>query len=120
MSESTDQTIVRTLSACRFRFTSEAELQNGIGRALTDARLLFAREVTLSEGDRIDFLVGRCGVEVKILGSAAEILRQLHRYAQSERVDSLVLVTSLMRHRTMPAEMNAKPVTVLHLLGSVF
>ena len=48
----------------------------------------------LSAADRIDFLVGRVGVEVKIGQPRRQILRQLERYAGSDRLDELLLVSS--------------------------
>ena len=42
----------------------------------------------------IDFLAGDVGIEVKIKGSAADAFRQLKRYAESDRIGSLILVTS--------------------------
>lgn len=107
--------ILSVLRAYRYRFTSEAGLQAGIAAALAAAEIPFEREVSLSASDRIDFLVGGCGIEVKVDGATAAVLRQLHRYAQHERIRSLVLVTSRSRHRQMPEALNGKPVGVVGL-----
>jgi hypothetical protein len=106
--------VAAVLSGFRFRFESEAELQAGIQIALSSAGINHCREVILTATDRIDFLVGDCGIEVKISGAAAVVLRQLHRYAQLPEVGSLLLITTRANHG-MPAELNGKPVRVLNI-----
>ena len=71
------------------------------------------REAHLGPGDIIDFLVGSVGIEVKIDGSLSSITRQLHRYAQYERIGSLILMTTRMKHLRLPDEMNGKPLVVI-------
>lgn len=44
--------------------------------------------------DRIDFMVSRVGVELKLRESASNVIRQLYRYAASNAVGALVLVTT--------------------------
>jgi hypothetical protein len=61
---------------------------------------------------RIDFLVGRVGLELKTEGSVHEVMRQLRRYAESTRVDELVLLTSKVRLCGMPRTLGSKPVHV--------
>lgn len=97
------------------RCDTEAELQTAIGEILKDHAIQYKREWRLNEKDRIDFLIGGLGIEVKITGSRSDLIRQLHRYAQSEQIDSLVLVTTLLRHRDLPTEINAKPITIIVL-----
>jgi hypothetical protein len=63
---------------------------------------------------RIDFMVGSVGIEVKVGFSWADVVTQLHRYAQSQMITDLILVTTRMLH-TMPGRMNGKPVTVVNL-----
>lgn len=109
--------ITTALRRHRFRFTSEAELQAGIALALESEELPVAREVELFPGSRIDFLVGRVGVEVKVDGSLGAVTRQLHRYAESDRVDALVLVSSRNRHARQPGSMSGKPLRVVILGG---
>ena len=107
-----------TLTKRRLPAATELALQDAIALAFTAAGIAFDREVHLSAEDRIDFLVeGTVGLEVKISGGLSEVTRQLHRYAQHERIGSLVLVTTRMRHLALMREFNAKRIHVLHLIG---
>jgi len=72
------------------------------------------REVILSPRDRIDLLTDcGIGIECKVKGSAAEIVGQLMRYAEHDRVKSLILLTSKRTHLTTEifreAEVLGKP-----------
>lgn len=106
--------IVRILQGYRFNITDEAELQEGISRVLRERGLTFEREYSLSSADRIDFLVNNIGVEIKIGSSRAQVLRQLHRYAQHEEIKGLVVVTTKATH-TIPDFISRKPVMLLNL-----
>jgi hypothetical protein len=94
----------------RFRYASEHELHHGIAAALRSAGLTPKGEVRLS-GGRIDFLVDRVGVEVKLAGSAETVARQLARYVPD--VDELVLVTTKSTHRRIPPRLAGTEVTVV-------
>jgi hypothetical protein len=114
----------RFISTLR-RQPTEKVLQDAIAASFTEAKIRFEREAILSRGDRIDFVVfgaagEEVGIEVKIDGSLAEVTRQLHRYAQHERLTSLILVTTRATHRGAPREFNGKTIHVLHLLGGAF
>lgn len=113
--------IADLLSAHRFRFTSEAELQAGIARVLEAHYIPYRREAALSAQDRPDFtLDGGLVIEVKTQGSTAELTRQIHRYAKHAEVTAILVVTSRMQHRAIGVgEINGKPVRVLHLDRSV-
>lgn len=107
----TTNEIVAAIRSRAFRFANETELQTGIGRALSEHHIQFAREVALTAQDRVDFLVGDVGIEVKVAASPNAVIRQLHRYVQSERVATILLVTASMRLATsMPLVMNSKPI----------
>lgn len=111
--------IVRLLGAHRFRFGTEAVLQDGIAEVLAAAGIQHEREVALTARDRIDFLVqGGIGLEVKIDGSALDLARQMLRYAAHERIAALLVVTTRARHTETPRELGGKPVRVIHLTGS--
>lgn len=105
------------VSGCRFTYSGETALQDALEVLLAEARHAVLREVRLSATDRIDFLVDRCGVEVKVKGTAAAVQRQLQRYARSPLVDELLLVTTTHRHLDMPPELGGKPLTVAALIG---
>jgi len=115
----TSALVLQALAGKRFIESDEASFQNGIALAFESAGIAFQREVRLSERDRVDFLVGRIAVEAKIDGSLSQVTRQLHRYAQSELIDELVLVTTRLRHARMPDRMNGKPVAVFATMGGL-
>lgn len=104
------------LKTTRFTYSEEDQLQEGLAEVLTARGLDVRREVRLNSRDRIDLLVGRTGIEVKIAGRPVSVLQQLGRYAESPELDELVLVTSKVRHQA-PDELNGKPVTVICLAG---
>lgn len=109
--------IVALFAGVRFRGSREVDLQDYIEGALARAELEYEREVELGPRDRVDFLVDGVGIEVKVAGRVTSLTRQLHRYAQSERVRELVVVSTLMSHRVLPAEISGKPVVAIHVGG---
>lgn len=110
--------IIAVLSAHHFLYGTEDDLQRGLADALTAAGMAVKREVRLNARDRIDLLVGTVGIEVKVAGDASRVERQLERYAQSDLVTALVLVTNRVRHRPPPT-LNDKPVAIIGLAGAV-
>lgn len=86
--------IEAVLNRWRFTDTDEHALQAGIDQALREAGYVPRREVILSPRDRIDFMIGHLGIEVKVAGTAATVIRQLRRYAAHPDIDSLMLVTT--------------------------
>jgi hypothetical protein len=96
---------------------NELDLSQAVADCLRERGVAFEREVRLNDADRIDYLVGRVGVELKLHGSVSAIARQLSRYAQSDQVDALILVTTRMSHRSMPSSLNQKPITVVYVGG---
>jgi len=107
--------------SARVRASTESELHGYLHGALDKQYGKLVRsEVRLTAADRIDFMVGRIGIELKIKGSLSDVTRQLHRYAQSPDVDALLLVTTRMKLRHMPPTMNGKPVLVAVLIGRMF
>ncbi len=111
------EAIANALRTARIRATREIGLQDALGAALQAAALSFEREVQLGSSNRIDFLVGDIGVEVKVAGSRGEVVRQLQRYALVERIAGLVLVTTCLRHAHLPDTLANKPLRVVHLFG---
>lgn len=105
-------------SAIPASYESEERCQAAIAAALQAAGVAFEREVRLSDRDRIDFMVGSVGVEVKLDGSLSALTRQLHRYAQSDRVESLLVVTTRARLARVPQSLNGKRVVVALRLGA--
>lgn len=108
--------ILNVLAARRFNYASEEDLQQGLAVALAAAGFDVEREVRLDNRSRIDLLVGRVGIEVKVAGAATSVLRQLRRYALSDRIDGLVLVTSRVRHQA-PSKLEGKPLRIYQIAG---
>jgi hypothetical protein len=111
-------TIVDTLARHRFRYQDEDELQRGLAAVLAREGFEVEREVRLNRRDRIDLIVGRVGVEVKVAGEASSLLRQVTRYVGSDRVDAVLVVTNRVRHLRLPPKINEKPVAVVALAAA--
>lgn len=105
--------LVNVLASTRFPAGPEKLLQEAVADALTDAGIAFEREFRLNDHDIIDFLVAGIGIEVKIKGARRAIYRQLQRYAESDAVKSLVLLSSVAMG--LPPEIDGKPVTIVSL-----
>lgn len=117
--------VANSIRARRYRYANEDELQEGIFRVLRADGFLAEREVRLGARDRIDLLVRlvaagnvscTVGVEVKVDGQSAAVLRQLRRYAAHAALDRLVLVTTVARHLQLPDVVDGKPLTTVSLL----
>ncbi len=112
--------VTEALGRRRFLAASEAELQAALAAALVEGGFDVRREVRLSGRDRIDLLVDRVGIEVKVDGASNAVLRQLGRYAAHPEVSALLLVTTDVRHahalRAWPV-LGGCPVACLHVGG---
>lgn len=110
--------VMDVLRSTRFLWATEDELQRGVAEAFAAAGLGFVREARLDSHSRPDFLVGRVAVEVKVAGAQGAVYRQLARYARSDQVDAVVLVTACASHgRWSELGVGAKPV-LTHRVGS--
>lgn len=107
--------VLAALRGHRFLYTSESELQEGIHHLLEQGGLNAVREVRLSDRDRIDLLVDRIGIEVKVAGSQTHPWDQLKRYAGHDQIEVLILVTN--RVYRLPDEVGGKPLYVVSLAG---
>jgi hypothetical protein len=106
--------LVALLGAYRFHAQDESHLQDAIEKVLRDNGVAFEREVQLSAADHPDFMVGGIVLEVKVDGGPSAVARQLCRYAEHDRVQSIVLVTRRRQHaRAMPPALKGKPILVL-------
>ena len=106
------EAIIKALKAYNLASGTEEELQAAIAVALTNECIPFRREHRLSDADRIDFIVERVGIEVKVGGSTSALIRQVHRYAQSEELDAIVVVTTRGHHQIPKDEINGRQVIV--------
>ncbi|MGI6527617.1 MAG: hypothetical protein ACOX25_09705 [Caldicoprobacterales bacterium] len=88
----------RTLSALRtIRLgvsTDEFQIQSAIERALCERGIPFKKEYRLAPRNRIDFYIeGGIGLEVKRgKPNAAQVTKQLKRYAAFEEIKAMILV----------------------------
>lgn len=106
-------TITFLLEHTRLLVADEKGLQATIAERLDAAGITYEREHRLSPADVIDFISDRVGIEVKIKGGKRAILRQVERYAASDQIDAIILVTSVALG--MPAEIAGKPVRVVSI-----
>ena len=109
--------VANSLRQYNYVARNEAELQDAIASALTMQGHEFRREVELSKSDRIDFMAGSVGVEVKVGGSRSALIRQLHRYAQHDEVESLLVVTTLHKLTALGESLNGKTIKVIRVGG---
>lgn len=109
--------VCAVIAAARFVYVSEVDLHATLERAWEGAGIVCRREVPLDRG-RIDFMIGRIGVEVKVKGATKRVARQLAMYAEDPCVEQLVLVTTCRRHRDLAGTTpGGKPVSVVVVGG---
>lgn len=78
----------------RIAVQTEADTQEDVAIALTEAGIVHDREVWIGPRSRIDFLCDHgIGIEVKVRGSAQTVARQLQRYEAAPDLKHLILVT---------------------------
>ena len=107
--------IVRALSAVRMPAQPEEyDIHARIAEALTEAGIACEHEYRLAPRCRIDFRVGRVGIEVKKgRPSPSELVKQLGRYLASEELDAVVVV--MQRAVPLPVTLSGKPVRLVSL-----
>lgn len=104
------------ISSLRSATGDESVLQAGIAQALSETGIAFQPEVALSSKNRIDFLLENgIGIETKIDGAVSAVTRQLFRYAESDRITELILITTKARHLSIERTLNGKTVYIAHL-----
>ena len=92
----------------------EYDIHAAVADALADAGLEYTHEYKLGPRCRIDFLVGRVGIEVKKGRPAtADLTRQLRRYLESDALDGVIVVTQ--RVTALPTAIHDKPVRLISL-----
>jgi len=92
----------------------EYDLHGLIGRTLEEAGLCPRHEVSIAPRCRIDFMVGRVGVEIKMGKPARRALAaQVARYARSPELDALIVVVE--RSANLPGEYMGKRIAVVGL-----
>ncbi len=111
--------IAVALTAYRWMFGSEAQLQGAIAEVLAKAGETVARENVLDRRNRADVLLADgILIEVKVDGSLADALRQCDRYSALPSVTGIVLASTCVWARrklvTRP-RMNGKPFALAFL-----
>jgi len=92
-----------------FVMKDEKSVQAAIAVVLDSHGIAYKREVKLSEGDIVDFMLpGGVAVEVKLnKAQKREIFRQCKRYCEHEQVKVIVLMTATIMG--FPPEIEGKP-----------
>ena len=89
-------------------------IHGAIAEALAAAGLEYEHEYRLGPRRRIDFRVGRIGIEVKKGRPASSALAaQLRKYLESDELDAVIVVTQ--RVTRVPNAIDGKPVRLLSL-----
>ena len=92
----------------------EYDIHAAVAEALFGGGLDYDHEYKLGPRCRIDFRVGRVGIEIKKGRPVpSELTRQLRRYLASDALDGVIVV--MQRAVTMPETIAGKPVRVLSL-----
>lgn len=67
-------------------------LEGPLSDVAAERGLVLGREVVLSPESRIDFQIGRVGIECKVDGDRMQVYRQVKRYLEHDALEALVLV----------------------------
>ena len=115
MTDAMIERIVHAIAAVRMPAQPEEyDIHAAVARALTEAGLEYDHEYRLGPRRRIDFKVGRIGIEVKKGRPASAQLRaQLARYLESDALDAVIVVTQ--RVTRLPESIDGKPVYIISL-----
>ena len=107
--------ILSALSAVRMPAQPEEyDIHAAVAKALSDAGLEYEHEYRLGPRRRIDFRVGRVGIEVKKGRPAtSQLTEQLRRYLESDDLDAVIVVTQ--RVTSLPRTLSGKPVYLVSL-----
>ena len=115
MTDAQIQRIINALSSVRMPAQPEEyDIHAQVAKALGAAGLPYEHEYRLGPRCRIDFRVGRVGIEVKKGRPAtSELTRQLRRYLASDALDAVIVVTQ--RIMRLPDTIAGKPVYIISL-----
>lgn len=109
-----DQKVLRLIRSNPLIMNNEKRLQEEIGSLFDANGILHKREVSLGDGDIIDFMLpDGLGIEVKIKESKRAIYRQCVRYCGHAQVRTLILITATAMG--FPEEIEGKPCYVASL-----
>lgn len=107
--------VVAALAAVRVPARPEEyDIHAAVAEALAAAGLEYQHEYRLGPRRRIDFRVGRIGIEVKKgRPASSELAAQLKRYLESDDLDAVVVVAQ--RVAAVPDDIGGKPVRYVSL-----
>ena len=107
--------IVAALSNVRMPAQPEEyDIHAQVASALGAASLAYEHEYRLGPRCRIDFKVGRVGIEVKKgRPASSDLTRQLRRYLESDELDAVIVVTQ--RVTRLPETILGKRVELISL-----
>lgn len=113
------ETVERILALCRTlrpRTANEKVLQDALEPLFRESFSTVDREAKLDPKSVVDFLVEETvAVEVKVDGSPLPVMRQLQRYAKSDRVEQIVLVTTRRKLMAVAPRLRGKPIHIAWL-----
>lgn len=96
------QHIITLIQSVQLGYSTEDQLQSDLHELFRRSGLDVVREFRINARDRVDFLVKskdcNVAVECKVKGSPSAVTSQLARYAESDLVNEIVLVTSRRMH----------------------
>ncbi|ADJ22993.1 conserved hypothetical protein [Hyphomicrobium denitrificans ATCC 51888] len=105
--------IMVALTGKRFPLEDEKATQSAIWDVFRFQTVYGASREVRVAGGIIDFLIDDVGIEVKIKGQAASIMRQLRAYADEPAISGLILVTS--KPVALGPTIGGKPVAVFDM-----
>ena len=107
--------VIAALSAVRVPAQPEEyDIHAAIARALEDAGLPYEHEYRLGPRRRVDFRVGRVGIEVKKgRPASSRLAEQLRRYLASDELDAIIVVAQ--RVTALPGAIGGKPIYLVSL-----
>lgn len=111
------QQIIDVLKTLRINpVNEEYDLQAEIEKLLIDAEIHYERECKLGPRNRVDFLTFKDGIAVEVKKgkpNKSQVINQLCRYAEFDRVKGIILVVE--KNMDVPKEINKKPCVSLGL-----
>lgn len=110
----TVEAVIKAMSRWQYDLATEAAMHRSLAGALDVSSVKYQREVNLTDEDRIDFYLPKhkIGIEVKLSCSSRQIYRQIQRYAESEKIDAIILLSNTAVG--LPKEINGASVYVVH------
>lgn len=115
----TVEQVLSALQGLALTHANEDEMQRGIAEALSAAGIAFEREQAVGRYGRIDFALGRVGIECKVAGPASRVYRQLAGYLDSGEFDAIVLATTKRSHAVMRLTLSGRHIRVVVFDGGL-